>query len=433
MARPYAHTPATRAPAPAPRPPPTNRLAIVLPAAGILAVASIVFVFVALPIMLRSRCISMAAERGVTLTLDHVAIGLGEIKLVKVAFALNGVPQLTATADDAQVTLSGLTPSDANVGGLKVVIDGSVEEVQKALDAWRAGRAKPADTNASTTSEQKISFVQGHLTWTRAFGQSGKLDAPDATGDIEASAGSLRLTAEHLTLTAGNATLGPWRTTLERDAQGTRTNIELDPVVHGGPSVLYVRSLAGTVSISAKIPRSPLSRLGFPAKAIRLGSDGDVEAQISFEEAVGGATTLTTSIALSHTVFSGFPIDVAMQLHAVGDVTKGLDVKEGTLKAGPLTASATGTLKLFDDGARLTLAWIAKPVSCAEMGKQLATQALGGLGTQLGALAQDVGGVVGLRVTGNAAASGLITLDSRDVSTTSFGMTSNETCGLALF
>ena len=89
------------------------------------------------------------------------------------------------------------------------------------------------------------------------------------------------------------------------------------------------------------------------------------------------------------------------------------------------------------DGARLALAWIGRPVSCADMGKALATQALSGLGAQLGSIAQDVaqnvGGLVGLRMTGNASASGLITIDSRDVNATSFTMTSNETCGLALF
>src|ERR1700679_781840 len=109
MARPYAPTPATRAAAPAPPPPSVNRLAIVLPAVGLLVVATIVFVFVALPIILRSRCIRIGAERGVTLTLDHVAIGLGEVRLVRVAFSLNGVPQIAASADDAEVILSGLT------------------------------------------------------------------------------------------------------------------------------------------------------------------------------------------------------------------------------------------------------------------------------------------------------------------------------------
>ena len=180
-----------------------------------------------------------------------------------------------------------------------------------------------------------------------------------------------------------------------------------------------------------------MSRLGLPPKSVRLGSDADLEAQLAFEETLAGAATLTTSITLSRAIFSGVPMDASLQLRATGDVARGLDVKEGTLTAGPITASVSGTVTLFDDGARLALAWTGRPVTCAEMGKKLATQALSGLGAQLGAIAQDlaenVGGLVGLRVTGNAVASGLITIDSRDLDATSMTMTSNETCGLALF
>jgi hypothetical protein len=203
--------------------------------------------------------------------------------------------------------------------------------------------------------------------------------------------------------------------------------------VHGGPSILYLRSLAGAVSIKANVPRSPMSRLGLPPKSLRLGSDPNVEAQIAFDEAIGGAATLTATIGLSRVVFSGVPMEAALDLHAAGDVATGLDVKRGTLKIGPLSANVSGTVKLFADGARLALAWTAHPVPCASVGKQLATQALGGIGEQLGALAEGVGGIVGLRVAGEATASGLITLDSRDVNATSFTMTANETCGLALF
>jgi hypothetical protein len=118
---------------------------------------------------------------------------------------------------------------------------------------------------------------------------------------------------------------------------------------------------------------------------------------------------------------------------ASGDVTKGLDVKQGSFAAGPLKGSVTGTMKIFDDGARLALAWKSQGVPCSEIGKQMAAEALGQLGSQLGAIAGDVGNVIGLRVAGEASASGLITLDSRDLAATSFTMTSNQTCGIDLF
>ncbi len=426
MASPYAKSSA------APRSPPPaaskGHWAIGLPLVAALVVGALVLVFFVLPIVIRSRCIAMAKERGVTLTIDHVDIGIGEVRLLQVAFALDGVPQIAAQAADAQVTLAGVTPANATVHSLAVTIDGGSDAVEASLAGWRANRARDLKPG-----EQKISFAQASVVWTKAFGQTAKLEAPDASGELDAAAGTMRLMSEHLTLTAADTTLGPWRTTFERDGEGTRTDIELDPVVHGGPSVLYVRTTAGAVSIKANVPRSPLSRLGLPPKALKLGSDPAVEAQVAFDETLAGAATLAANVTLSRALFSGVPVDATLQLHAAGDVSKGLDVKDGTLKAGPLTATVTGTVKLFPDGARLALAWTARPVPCTEVGKQLAAEALGGLGEQLGAIAGDLGGLVGLRVNGNAQASGLITLDSRDVSATSFTMTSNETCGLAFF
>jgi hypothetical protein len=67
------------------------------------------------------------------------------------------------------------------------------------------------------------------------------------------------------------------------------------------------------------------------------------------------------------------------------------------------------------------------------LAKQLATQSFGPLGNEIGSLAEQITGALGVRMTGEAVASGLITLDSRDVGATSTTMTTNETCGLALF
>jgi hypothetical protein len=380
----------------------------------------------------KARCIAAAKEHGITLTIDHIAVGLGEVRLVTVTFALDGVPEIFARADDAQVTLSGLSPANATVHGLTLAIDGPASELEGAIDRWRAEQARHT-TAVEAASAQRIAFVHAHITWTKAFGQGAKIETSDAEGEADARAGSLQLTAEQLKLTAGKVTFGPWRTTLERNAQGTRTDVELDPVVRGGPTAIYVRSIDGAVSVRVNVPRSPISRLGLPPKDLGLGSDPDVEAQISFDETLAGAASLTAAVSLSHAVFSGMPVDAQLRFAAAGTTSKGLDVKEGTLHAGPLVATVSGTVKLFDDGARLALAWTATPVPCIEVGKQLAAQALGQLGAQLGAIAADVGGAIGMRVTGATLASGLITLDSRDVNATAFTVTANETCGLALF
>ena len=191
-----------------------------------------VVVFLVLPLVLKSRCIAEAAERGSRFTIDHVDIGLGEVPPGEIVFSLDGVPQLAARATDAQVALSGLTPADATVHGLR----------WRSTVPWR--RAKVIRGVASRRSGARGTFErrEGQLRASAPRLDRLRTDRGSTRRTPRAEAiatGALRLTAEHLSLTAGDATFGPWRTTLERDAQQTRIDIELDPVVQAGrpPSI----------------------------------------------------------------------------------------------------------------------------------------------------------------------------------------------------
>jgi hypothetical protein len=397
---------------------------VVLPVIAGLVVLALVGVFFVLPIVLESRCVAAAAERGVTLTIDHVDIGLGDVRLVKPAFVLSGVPQISAHADDAQVVFSGLSPVNTTIHNLTLTVDGPMKEVDGALGAWKAKLGAPQASAGRT-----VAFSPGHLVWTRAMGDSAKLETVDAEGQFDLSANAVHLTAEHVTLSSNQTTLGPWRTTFETDAQQTRTDIELDPVMHGGPAVVYLRTAAGAVSVTVSVPGSPLSHIGIPPKEVKLGSDPQLEAKVAFTETPAGAATLDATMSLSKAVFAGTPVDAMLKLQGAGDVAKGLDIKTGSLQAGPLNATVSGTMNVYDDGVRLALAWTAHPIPCSQMAKQIAARALG----PLGAIAGDVGDLVGFRVTGEARASGLMTFDTRDANPASSTLTSNDTCGLALF
>jgi len=406
---------------------------VVLSGLALLAVAAIAVVFGVLPIVLRQRCIDAAVGQGVALSIDHVAIGLGDVRLITVGLALDGVPQMKATADSMQVTLDGLTPGAIAVSGLAVTLDGPLEEIQKALQAWNAARARSSTAQAAT-SAKPLTLALGHVTWTRAFGATAKIEMLDVQGDADPVKGVAHLASDKVTVTSGKGTFGPWRVALDHDAQAARIDVELDPVVKGGPSVLFVRDASDASSLRVNVPSSPLSHLGIPAKSVGLASDSTVEATVDFEEARSGAVTLKGTLGMTRAVFSGEALDVALALAASGDKTKGLDVKQGTLTAGPLHASLSGTLKLFDDGVRLALAWRSTPVACADLARQMAAKGGGPLGgAGLGTIAQNLGQLIGVRVSGDASASGLITLDSRDVNAASFTMTANDTCGLALF
>jgi hypothetical protein len=407
---------------------------IVLSIVAALAIIGILLVFVVLPVVLKQRCIALAASRGITLTVDHVAIGPEEVRLMKVAFSLDGAPQLSGTADDIRVTLSGLTPAESNADGLALTLDGPLEDIEKSLAAWSAAHATHAGATANATDAHPVSWSLGHVTWTRAFGQTAKVELTNVAGEVDPVKAVTRMTSDHATLTTGSTAFGPWGLSLERDSATTRVDVELDPVVKGGPSVVFLRDANDAVSVRANVPSSPLSHLGIPAKTVGLAADSTVEGTVDFERDKSGASSLKSDVALGKATFGGgLPIDARVILSASGDAAKGLDVKQGAFTAGPLKGSVTGTLTLFDDGARLALAWKSQGVPCSEIGKQMAAEALGPLGSQLGAIAGDVGNVIGLRVAGEASASGLITLDSRDLAATSFAMTRNQTCGVDLF
>jgi hypothetical protein len=405
---------------------------IVLSVVAVLAIAAIVVLFVVFPIVLKERCIALAAEHGVTLAVDHVAVGPGEVRLMKVTFALDGVPQLTGAADDVRVTLAGLTPADSSADGLALTLDGPLEDLQRALAAWSAAQAHRA-TAPSATAARPVSWSLGKVTWTRAFGQTAKVELANVSGEVDPVKRTTRVSSDHATITTGASAFGPWRLSIERDPDTARVDIELDPIVQGGPSIVFVHDASDAVSVRVNVPLSPVAHLGVPAKTKGFAADSTLEASVDFEENRSGASTLKADVALGKALFGGMPVDAKVDLTASGDATKGLDVKQGTFTAGPLRGSVTGTMQIFDDGARLALAWKSQGIPCSEIGKEMATQALGQLGTQLGAIAGDLGNVIGLRVAGDASASGLVTIDSRNLASTSFTMTSNQTCGVALF
>src|SRR5439155_1714407 len=81
-------------------------------------------------------------------------------------------------------------------------------------DAWRANHAKaPGRAAAAAAEQQKIRMQSGHVAWTHAFGQVGKIDASGATAETDGNGTAFRLTAEKTTVGTPKGDLGPWRVT----------------------------------------------------------------------------------------------------------------------------------------------------------------------------------------------------------------------------
>jgi hypothetical protein len=411
---------------------PSGKIGIIV--LGIVIVALAVAVF-DLPRYVKQKCIDAAAAEGVSITIGSAQIGWGEVHLTEVGFKIDDVPQITGIASDVDVTLSGFTPETLAARGVGITIDGPSEEISAAVDQWRAHHAKAPGRAAATLAEkQKVTMQSGHVAWTRAFGQVAKIDASNVTADTDANGSAFHLAAEKTNVTTPKGELGPWRVTFERDAEAERTRIDLDPALRDGPSALYVKAKAGGVSLKVNIPKSPLSRVGLPPAVLGLpaGQATLVMATIDLERKSTTLAEMKSQVALFGARLGGapVPVDVHLDFVAAGDPAKPLDVSHGTLTVGPFHANVVGTMQLFPDGTRLSLAWRAQPLKCEALAQNAAKEALGDFGAQLSEFAKGLGVA---KVTGEAHVSGFLTIDSRNLNDVSVTMTAKESCGIAIF
>src|SRR5262249_40417332 len=145
---------------------------------GVLAIGAVALV-VMVPQLVKRRCIETAAAEGITLTIGSARVAWGAVHLSDVSFKIDDVPQLAGEATDVDVTLAFLTPTAVAAQNVGITIDGSAEDLEAAVDKWRANRAKARDETApavATEQAMKVTMLSGHVAWTRAFGMIGKID-----------------------------------------------------------------------------------------------------------------------------------------------------------------------------------------------------------------------------------------------------------------
>jgi hypothetical protein len=147
---------------------------------------------------------------------------------------------------------------------------------------------------------------------------------------------------------------------------------------------------------------------------------------------IGAHGAEATSKGGIYGIEAGLPmaLDVAWDGSASGDPRSGLDVKKARVAVGPLVGAMTGTLKTFDDGFRLDLAWIGTPVPCAAFEAPLGAGNPFDVAYQLRKLAEGVGLA---KVAGEVTARGGLTFDSRDLGSARVVFTPEVKCQVALF
>jgi len=404
----------------------------------LLAASAGVVVFWVLPWYVRREVIAEAAAHGIVLEVDDAAIGTGGFRLLGVHASSAAVPNASATAPEIDVETSGLHPDKMTVRRAELTVQGRFDAVDAELAKWRSS---PSGGQGGTWMPSALVVDESRVVWQSPTGEGARLDAANVHFEVtwRAPAGSgatsdIHARSDKVTLAVPGGTLGPWRVDLDRTPGSSRVRVALDPAVPDTSTILVVGNDERTTSVDVVVPRSPPARLGVAPEMLGLhGSSLQVAVDAHYASQSPKRADLTSKGGL-YSIEAGLPhpLDVTWEASATGDPGGGLDLKKSRLAAGPLVGSITGTLKTFDDGFRVDVAWKADAVPCAAFEAPAPAGGAEGLdiASQLRKLAEATGIT---KVKGDVSARGSLSFDSRDLSTAKAEFTPDVRCTISLF
>jgi hypothetical protein len=397
----------------------------------VLVALAVVMLFL-LPMIARDRAIASAREVGIDLAIDRVGVGFGGITLRGIRATLLRVPGVSATAEE--ISTSGFSGHDFTVRTADLSIKRPMADVGPEL-ALFATQAR-AHFAGKPGSPRKITIVGTHVVWETMLGEGSRLDARDVGLDIE-SRGSgvedVRFTSGSFVVKTARTELGPWAFVVERNPATTRARLLFDPPVPDGPSALYVYGPDVTPSLTVKIPRSPMARLGIRPEELGLPADlgSELEAKIEGGRATSGRIEGQAKIEIFGARLKGVknPVDLKLEGVAAGQPGKELVLDKATATVGPFVSDVLGSLTPHEQGFRVDATWKLRPIPCEKIVRAEA-KSMGAFAATLQDLAHRTGAV---RVFGTAQAGGLVRYDTRAPDDATFTYTTKDTCGLSLF
>jgi hypothetical protein len=404
------------------------RVAVVLVVLGAAAAAVVVWV---LPWYVRRECVEEAAAHGIALTIDDVDLDTAGFRLLGVHATAAALPGARAQASEIDVQTTGLHPDRMTVRRAELTLTGSWRTVDAAFSAWRAS---PQGGQGGAWAPTTLVVDESRVVWQAPFAENARVEAANTHLDVTwgGPSATVHTRSDNVVVVVPGGKLGPWRVDLDRTPGTSRLRLALDPGVPDACTVLVVGNDEGTTNVDVKIPRSPLAHLGVPPELVGLhGKALQAEATAHFG-VIGAHGAEATSKGGIYGIEAGLPValDVAWDGSASGDPRSGLDVKKARVAVGPLVGAMTGTLKTFDDGFRLDLAWIGTPVPCAAFEAPLGAGNPFDVAYQLRKLAEGVGLA---KVAGEVTARGGLTFDSRDLGSARVVFTPEVKCQVALF
>jgi len=393
-----------------------------------LVVAAVVW---AVPWYVRRECIEQAAAHGVVLSLADVTLDATGFRLLDVHATSPALPGVSVQAAELGVEMTGLKPQRLTVRRGTLQLQGRWSDNATAFAKWRASGQ---GGRGGEWAPESLVADESRIVWQAPFAENARVEASNTHLQIVwASAGTeLHARSDVVAVTIPAGGLGPWRVDIDRTPATSRLRVALDPAVPDACTVLVVGDDQRTTSIDVTVPRSPPARLGVAPALLGLkGKSLQVEASVHYAtlgprradvSGKGGLYGIEASLPQ--------PLDVTWDLTASGDPVAGLDVKKSHLTAGPLAGTMTGTLKAFDDGFRVDLAWAGGPVPCSAFEAPLGEGSPLDFAFQVRKLAQDTGMV---RVQGTVRGRGTLAFDSRDPGSAHAQFAPETTCQVALF
>jgi hypothetical protein len=319
-----------------------------------------------LPWYVRRACVAAAASRGIALSIEEARIDPSGFRLVGVHAACPAIAALQAQASEVDVEATRFRVSKVTVHGAEVTLRGSPSAVESDLTKWMAAQTDDKDGGWTLAS---LAIDGGHFVWQAALGDAVRVEAADTHVDMAwRPTLELRARSNRVAVVTPGGPLGPWGVDIDLLPKSSRARIALDPAVPESCTVLVVGDGARASSIDVVIPRSPLAHLGV-ADALVGANGAGLQLESSLHYVTLGPQRADASArgGLYGVPVSGLPrpIDIAWDAIATGNPTTGIDVKRARLAVGPLVGAVTGTLRRFDEGFRVDLAWAAGPVPCA--------------------------------------------------------------------
>jgi hypothetical protein len=385
-----------------------------------------------LPRWVRRQFIEAAAAHGITLTIEDARIEQGGFRLLGLRATADDLPGATASAPELDVETSGLRPTRLTVKGADIEASGAWSPAENAFAKWRES---PRGGRGGDFIPPSVVLEDSRIVWKGAVGDAVRIEAAGMYAEATQRGNDTELHArsDKVTLGVPGGALGPWRVDLDRAPGMSRIHVALDPQVPESSTVLVVRDDTGTTQVDVTVPRTPPTRIGIPPQLLGVrGKDLQVEASVHYTNLGPAHADATTRGAVHAIEVTGMPqpIEVVWDGTATGDSSQGMDVKKAQLAVGPLLGTVTGTLRTFDDGFRLALAWSAGPVPCKAFDAQIDEGSTFDIAYQLRKLAESTGLT---KRSGDVSARGNATIDSRDVGATHIEFLPVATCQVALF